>query len=67
MNSLALMAMNMLQNSPEIKNDPLKMEMLNIIREGDDVKGSRMATDLCRKNNEKPEDVMTKARRFFGV
>lgn len=67
MNSLALMAMNMLQNRPDIKNDPVKMEMLNCIASGDDVKGTRIAEQLCSRNGESKESAMTKARRFFGV
>lgn len=67
MNSLAMMAMNMLQNSPEIKNDPLKAEMLKCIREGDDAKGKRLAEQLCNEHGETPQTATTKARRFLGI
>lgn len=67
MNSLAMMAMNMLQNNPAIKNDPAKMEMLDCIKNGDDAKGKRIAEELCSKHGETPQTVTTKARRFFGI
>lgn len=66
MNSLALMAMNMIQNRPEIMNDPTKKPLIDALRSGDDVEGERIARELLQQHGETPESVITKARKFFG-
>lgn len=66
MNSLALMAMNMLQNRPDVMNNPRNRELIEALRSGDDAKGERLAEDLCRQNGETPQSAMTRVRQFFG-
>lgn len=67
MNSLALMAMNMIQNSPAVKNNPEAQQYIEVIKSGDDAEGQRLAEELCSKHGETPQSASTKAKRFFGL
>lgn len=66
MNSLALMAMNMLQNRPDVMNNPKNKELIEVLRSGDDVEGQRIAKEICSQNGETLASAMTKVRQFFG-
>lgn len=65
MNSLALLAMNMIQNRPEIMNDPSKKPLIDALRSGDDANGERIAMELCKQHGDTPETAMTRVRQFF--
>lgn len=66
MNSLALMAMNAIQNRPDMRDDPIAKELVEIIRTGDDARGERLAMELCEKNGDTPQTAMTKVKAFFS-
>lgn len=67
MNGLALMAMNMLQQRPDIANNPEAQEMINCIKSGDSVRGEQLARNLCEQHGEQPNDVIGKAKSFFRL
>lgn len=67
MNGLAFMAMNMLQQRPDIVNNPEAQEMINAIKTGDSVKGQEIAKRLCDEHGEQPNDVIGRAKQFFRM
>jgi len=67
MNSLAMIAMNMIQNNPRVANDPKAQECIEAIKSGDDAKGERLAQELCSQHGTTVPETMTKARKFFGL
>lgn len=66
MNSLALMAMNALQNRPDLMNKPENKELIEALRSGDDARGQRLAEQLCSQHGETPQSAVTKVKQFFG-
>lgn len=67
MNSLTLMAMNMLSQRPDIANNPRAQEMIEVIKSGDSVKGEQIARNLCESYGDTPESAMAKAQKFFKM
>lgn len=66
MNSLALLAMNMIQNRPDIMNDPKNKPLIDALRSGDDAEGQRIAEELCKEHGETPQSAMSRVIKFFG-
>ena len=67
MNSLAMMAMNMIQNMPNVKDNPKAQECIDAIKNGDDAKGEQLAKEFCDFNKITPQEAGMKAKRFFGL
>lgn len=66
MNSLALLAMNLIQNRPDVMNNPANKPLIDALQSGDDANGQRIAEELCRQHGETPQSAMTKVKAFFG-
>lgn len=54
-------------NDPRIANNPQKMDMLNVVMNGDEKRGREIANNLCKTYGETPENVELKARHFFNL
>lgn len=60
-------ALQMLNNSPQLKNNPQAQEMIRVIQENDSVKGQQIAENLCNTYGMSKEEATNQAKRFFGM
>lgn len=64
MTDLALMQ---LERRPEVANNPLAREWLDVIKSGDAERGEEIARNLCVNNGVTVQQAMDEARRFFRL
>jgi len=67
MNNLINMAMQMIQRSPNVANNPNAQHMIDIIRSGNAAEGERIADNLCKTYGCTREQAITRARQVFGL
>lgn len=60
-------AMNMLQNNPQIMNNPQAQGLMQVIQSGDAAKGQQMAENLCKTYGVTPDQALEEARKFFHI
>lgn len=61
------MALNLLAQNPNIVNNPNAQEFIQVIRNGDSVKGAQIAQNLCDSYGMSKEDVLRNAKSFFHL
>lgn len=66
MNPMINFAMNMIRNNPQIANNPMAQNMLNVIQSGDNRAGEQLANNLCQTYGISREDALKQAQQFFG-
>lgn len=62
--NLQQMAMMMLQNNPNIKNNPMAQQALQIIQSGDNAAGEQMAMNLCQTYGVSKEQAIKQAQEW---
>lgn len=67
MNNLQDMAMRMIMSSPQVKNNPMAKEYINVIASGDSTKGEQIANNICSSYGVRREDAVKQARDFFKI
>ena len=60
-------AMNMLQNNPQIMNNPQAQGLMQVIQSGDAAKGQQMAENLCKTYGVTPDQALEEARKCFHI
>lgn len=60
-------AMNMLQNNPQIMNNPQAQGLMQVIQSGDAAKGQQMAENLCKTYGVTHDQALEEARKFFHI
>lgn len=60
-------AMNMLQNNPQVMNNPQAQGLMQVIQSGDAAKGQQMAENLCKTYGVTPDQALKEARKFFHI
>ena len=61
------MIINKMMNSPQMQNNPIARNALEMYRSGD-VKGlQNMAENICKENGTTTEDVKNKIMQQFGM
>ena len=60
-------ALKMLQSNPNIASNPRAQEYLQIIQNGDNVRGEQIANNLCNTYGTTKEEALQKALRFFNI
>lgn len=60
-------AMNLIQNSPQFKNNPRAQNLIDIIRSNDQQRGIEAAENLCKTYGTSKEDALSMARSFFKI
>lgn len=60
-------ALQMIQNNPNIANNPRAQEMITIIQNGDSQKGQELAQNLCATYGVSPDQAFQQAKRFFNI
>lgn len=61
------MAMNLIGQNPNIANNPRAKQMLDVIQNGNDQEGQRIAENLCNTMGVSKEDAIKQAKQFFHI
>lgn len=61
------MALNLLMQNPNIANNPNAQEFIQVIQNGDSVKGEQIAQNLCNTYGMSKEDAIRNAKSFFHL
>ncbi len=61
------LALLLVQRNPNVANSPQAQEMLQIIQNGNQDKGSEIAENLCRTMGVSKETALAQAKQFFGI
>lgn len=64
-NMLINMLLNQAKSNPNIANNKMAQEYINIIMSGDTQKGQQIAENICKTYGKSKEDVLKEAKRFF--
>lgn len=67
MPSMKDFALRMIQNNPNIANNPRAQEMIAIIQNGDEQKGQELAQNLCATYGVSPDQALQQAKNFFNI
>ena len=67
MNQIANVAINMLQRNPRFANNPQAQKLMEIIQNGDNQQGEKMAENLCETYGMTKDQALTEAKKFFGI
>lgn len=59
------LAIRQLERRPEIANNPLAREWLEVVKSGDSQKGEEIARNLCANSGVTVDQALEEARRFF--
>ena len=59
------LAIRQLERRPEIANNPLAKEWLEVVKSGDSQKGEEIARNLCANSGVTVDQALEEARRFF--
>lgn len=65
MNPIEMMLQTLLQQRPDLQNNPTTMEMINIIRTGDSKRGEEIANNICRSYGMTREQALSQAQSMF--
>jgi len=64
---LRTLALNMLERSPRVKNNPNAQNYINVIRNNDSETGEQIAMNLCKTYGVSPQEATQQARKFFHI
>ena len=57
----------LMQQHPEVANNPRNKEMLDAIKNNNEEKGIQIAMNLCNTYGSTKEDAIAKAKSYFGL
>lgn len=63
----AKFAMQMIQNNPQVMNNPMAKEYLQIIQNGDSAKGQEVANNILKTYGLTKEQALGQAAQFFHI
>lgn len=66
-NTLQDFALRLLSSNPNIANNPQAKEYLDLIRNGDAVRGQQIANNLCKTYGMSVQDAIACAKQFFHI
>ncbi len=61
------MALSLLMQNPNVANNPNAQEFIQVIQNGDSVKGEQIAQNLCNTYGMSKEDAIRNAKSFFHL
>ena len=61
------MALSLLMQNPNVANNPNAQEFIQVIQNGDSVKGEQIAQNLCNTYGMSKEDAIRNAKTFFHL
>lgn len=59
-------ATQVMQQNPNMTNNPLGKNFMSILQNGDEKKGEEMARNLCQSYGMSVEEAYNQAMRYFG-
>ncbi len=60
-------AMNMIQQNPQIMNNPMAQNYISVIQSGDAQRGQQLAENICKSYGMTPQQALQKAKQFFHI
>lgn len=66
-NPILNLAMTMINNNPQIANNPQAKSMIEVIQSGDAERGRQIAENLCNTYGVSKEDAVKQAKSFFKI
>lgn len=63
----AQMAMNLINQNPNVAANPQAKELIDIINSGDSARGEQMANNILNSYGISKEQGLTDAKKFFGL
>lgn len=63
---MQMILQQLLQNNPNIQNNPQMREYLNILQNNDAVRGQQVAENLCKTYGLTKEQAIEQAKKFFN-
>ena len=67
MPDLKSFALNLINQNPQIAQNPNAQSMLNVIQSGDAQKGEEIARNLCQSYGITPDQALAQAKQFFHI
>lgn len=67
MNPFMNLAMNMIQNNPNVANNPRNKAMIDALRSGDNARGEQIANNLLQTYGVSREEGINQAMQYFGM
>lgn len=66
-NQVGALLQKLLENNPNIQNNPQAKEFLEVIRNNDSVRGEQIANNLLQTYGVSKEDALKHAQQFFKL
>lgn len=60
-------AMSMIQNNPQVMNNPMAQNYIGVIQSRDAQKGQQLAENICRSYGITPQQAIQQAKQFFHI
>lgn len=60
-------AMSMIQQNPQVMNNPMAQNYIGVIQSGDAQKGQQLAENICKSYGVTPQQAMQQAKQFFNI
>lgn len=66
-NPMIAFAMNLIQKNPQVANNPMAKQLIDVIQNGSDEQGRQIAENLCQTYGTTKEQALADAKKFFGI
>lgn len=66
-NTVSNLLNQLLQNNPNIQNNPQAQAMISAIQNNDQAKGEEIANNLLKTYGVSKDDALNRARKFFNL
>lgn len=60
-------ALNMIEKNPNVGNNPMARQMIEVLKSNDAKKGEEIANNLLNTYGVSREDAISQAKKFFGI
>lgn len=67
MNNVNKLAQLLVQQNPQVANNPRAQDLLNVIFNNDSARGEEIARNLCQTYGVTPEQAVQQARQYFKI
>lgn len=67
MNKIEQFALNMLNQNPQMRNNPLAQEFISVLQSGNAQRGEEIANNLCQTYGVNRDQAIQQARNYFHL
>lgn len=60
-------ALGLINQNPNVANNPQAQEYLGVIQSGDAQKGTEIANNICKSYGMTPQEALERAKQFFNL